>query len=251
MKLHMGRGRLMDRHTIAGRRARPSRPTRSWSPPAAGPRCRRSRAHEFAITSNEAFHLPDPLPKRITIVGGGYIAVEFAGIFHGLGCAGRHRDPPRPRAARLRRGVPHLRARGAEGERHQHAHRDARSQRIDGRTDGKAPYRAAHAARRHVRDRPRDVRHRPRAQHRRASGWRRRACSSTRRARSRSTNGRRPRPTTSGRSATSPTASTSRRWRSWRATASPTPSSATSRARPTIATCRRRCSASPRWPMSA
>src|SRR5712671_553576 len=42
--------------------------------------------HEFAITSNEAFHLPDPLPKRITIVGGGYIAVEFAGIFNGLGC---------------------------------------------------------------------------------------------------------------------------------------------------------------------
>ena len=41
---------------------------------------------EFAITSNEAFHLPDPLPKRVTIVGGGYIAVEFAGIFHGLGC---------------------------------------------------------------------------------------------------------------------------------------------------------------------
>ena len=40
---------------------------------------------EFAITSNEAFHLPDPLPKRITIVGGGYIAVEFAGIFNGLG----------------------------------------------------------------------------------------------------------------------------------------------------------------------
>ena len=43
--------------------------------------------HEHAITSNEAFHLPDPLPRRITIVGGGYIAVEFAGIFHGLGCA--------------------------------------------------------------------------------------------------------------------------------------------------------------------
>ncbi len=41
---------------------------------------------ELAISSNEAFHLPDPLPKRVTIVGGGYIAVEFAGIFHGLGC---------------------------------------------------------------------------------------------------------------------------------------------------------------------
>jgi glutathione reductase (NADPH) len=40
--------------------------------------------HELAITSNEAFHL-ERLPARIVIVGGGYIAVEFAGIFHGLG----------------------------------------------------------------------------------------------------------------------------------------------------------------------
>lgn len=39
---------------------------------------------DFAITSNEAFHL-ESLPKSIAIVGGGYIAVEFAGIFNGLG----------------------------------------------------------------------------------------------------------------------------------------------------------------------
>jgi glutathione reductase (NADPH) len=39
---------------------------------------------ELAITSNEAFHL-DALPQKIVIVGAGYIAVEFAGIFHGLG----------------------------------------------------------------------------------------------------------------------------------------------------------------------
>ena len=39
---------------------------------------------EHAITSNEAFHL-EQQPKRIVIVGGGYIAVEFAGIFAGLG----------------------------------------------------------------------------------------------------------------------------------------------------------------------
>ncbi len=39
---------------------------------------------EHAITSNEAFHLPQ-LPRRALVVGGGYIAVEFAGIFHGLG----------------------------------------------------------------------------------------------------------------------------------------------------------------------
>ena len=39
---------------------------------------------EHVITSEEAFHLPE-LPKRIMIAGGGYIAVEFAGIFAGLG----------------------------------------------------------------------------------------------------------------------------------------------------------------------
>ena len=39
---------------------------------------------EHAISSNEAFFLKE-LPKRVLVVGGGYIAVEFAGIFHGLG----------------------------------------------------------------------------------------------------------------------------------------------------------------------
>jgi glutathione reductase (NADPH) len=39
---------------------------------------------EHVISSNEAFHLTE-LPKRILIHGGGYIAVEFACIFHGLG----------------------------------------------------------------------------------------------------------------------------------------------------------------------
>jgi glutathione reductase (NADPH) len=39
---------------------------------------------EHVITSNEAFHLSD-FPKRVVIAGGGYIAVEFAGIFNGLG----------------------------------------------------------------------------------------------------------------------------------------------------------------------
>ncbi len=39
---------------------------------------------EHAITSNEAFHLPQ-LPRRVVVVGGGYIAVEFASIFNGLG----------------------------------------------------------------------------------------------------------------------------------------------------------------------
>ena len=40
--------------------------------------------NDLVITSNEAFYLPE-LPKKIVVVGGGYIAVEFAGIFAGLG----------------------------------------------------------------------------------------------------------------------------------------------------------------------
>ncbi len=39
---------------------------------------------EYALTSNEIFDLPE-FPRRVVVVGGGYIAVEFAGIFNGLG----------------------------------------------------------------------------------------------------------------------------------------------------------------------
>jgi glutathione reductase (NADPH) len=42
--------------------------------------------HELCISSNDAFDLPN-LPRSILIAGGGYIAVEFANIFHGLGVA--------------------------------------------------------------------------------------------------------------------------------------------------------------------
>ena len=78
-----GRARLVDPHTVAvgdqrytaqhilvatgGRPVRPSIP-----------------GAEHAITSDEAFAL-ERLPQRVLIVGGGYIAVEFAGIFQGLG----------------------------------------------------------------------------------------------------------------------------------------------------------------------
>ena len=40
--------------------------------------------HELCISSNEAFDLKE-LPRSIVVAGGGYIAVEFANIFHGLG----------------------------------------------------------------------------------------------------------------------------------------------------------------------
>jgi len=39
---------------------------------------------EHGVTSNEVFHL-ESLPKRVVVAGAGYIANEFAGIFHGLG----------------------------------------------------------------------------------------------------------------------------------------------------------------------
>jgi glutathione reductase (NADPH) len=48
------------------------------------PRVPKFPGSESAITSNEAFYLP-VLPAKIIVVGGGYIGVEFAGIFHGLG----------------------------------------------------------------------------------------------------------------------------------------------------------------------
>jgi len=78
-----GRGRLAGPHQVAvGDRtltaARVLVATGSW------PYVPDIPGVEHAITSNEAFHLPE-LPERVLVVGGGYIAVEFAGIFSGLG----------------------------------------------------------------------------------------------------------------------------------------------------------------------
>jgi glutathione reductase (NADPH) len=78
-----GRATLVDRHTVkVGERrctaahiliATGGRPVRPAIP-----------GSEHAITSDEAFQLPE-LPARVLIVGGGFVAVEFAGIFQGLG----------------------------------------------------------------------------------------------------------------------------------------------------------------------
>ena len=56
---------------------------------------------ELGIISDDAFYLPH-MPKRVAIVGSGYIAVEFAGIFAGLGAAGGPGVSPAAAAARLR-----------------------------------------------------------------------------------------------------------------------------------------------------
>ncbi|MCU9952415.1 glutathione-disulfide reductase [Burkholderia sp. BKH01] len=83
VEMHAGRATLVDAHTVAiGERtirarhiaiatgSRPSLPQRPGI--------------EHAITSREALSLAT-CPKRIAVVGGGYIAVEFAGIFNGFG----------------------------------------------------------------------------------------------------------------------------------------------------------------------
>jgi glutathione reductase (NADPH) len=83
-ELIMGRAVLEDRHTI---RLGDRRITARIILVATGATSfvpRHLPGHELAITSNEAFNL-DRLPSRICIVGGGYIAVEFAGIFSSLG----------------------------------------------------------------------------------------------------------------------------------------------------------------------
>jgi glutathione reductase (NADPH) len=78
-----GRGRLVDAHTVevAGKRFTAANILIATG---AHPVMPAIPGIEHAITSNEALDLPK-LPRRIVVVGGGYIAVEFAGIFHGLG----------------------------------------------------------------------------------------------------------------------------------------------------------------------
>lgn len=79
-----GRGRIVDAHTVdvGGKRYTAKHiliatGATSYAPPLPGA--------ELAINSDQVLELPS-LPKRMTIIGGGYIALEFAGIFHRLGC---------------------------------------------------------------------------------------------------------------------------------------------------------------------
>ena len=82
--LYEGRGKLLDAHTVAvGEHIISAK--RILIAVGGRPRMLDLPGGELAISSDEAFHLTD-LPKRVLVVGAGYIAVEFAGIFRGLGC---------------------------------------------------------------------------------------------------------------------------------------------------------------------
>lgn len=83
VKLYEARATVVDAHTVdvGGERVTAERiliATGGW------PSVPDIPGKEHIITSNEAFFLEDA-PKRAIVVGGGYIAVEFAGIFNGLG----------------------------------------------------------------------------------------------------------------------------------------------------------------------
>jgi glutathione reductase (NADPH) len=78
-----GRASVVDAHTVEVNGARHAAKhilvaTGSW------PQVPQIPGRELAITSNEAFFL-EALPRRALVVGGGYIALEFASIFNGLG----------------------------------------------------------------------------------------------------------------------------------------------------------------------
>jgi glutathione reductase (NADPH) len=83
VELIMGRASFIDPHhvrvgerTISADHILVATGGRPWMPEIPG--------IEHAISSNEAFDLEE-LPARVAVVGGGYIACEFAGIFNGLG----------------------------------------------------------------------------------------------------------------------------------------------------------------------
>jgi glutathione reductase (NADPH) len=83
VRIVRGRARILDWHTVEANGERFSTEyilaaTGSWPSKPEIP------GVELGITSNEAFHL-ERFPNRVVIVGGGYIALEFGGIFHGLG----------------------------------------------------------------------------------------------------------------------------------------------------------------------
>ncbi|HRD94097.1 glutathione-disulfide reductase [Accumulibacter sp.] len=112
-----GRARIIDPHTVAVGEQRYTAEkilvaTGGW------PHIPEFPGSEHAISSNEVFDL-ERFPERLAIVGGGYIAVEFAGIFNGLGA----------RVSQLYRGPLFLR--GFDADIRAHAAREIRKTGVD------------------------------------------------------------------------------------------------------------------------
>ena len=112
-----GRARIVDPHTVAvgDRHYSAERiliATGGW------PHIPDFPGSDLAITSNEVFDL-EHFPQRLVIVGGGYIAVEFAGIFNGLGS----------RVTQLYRGPLFLR--GFDADIRAHAAQEIRKSGVD------------------------------------------------------------------------------------------------------------------------
>ena len=116
-----GRARIVDAHTVAVGEQRYSADkiliaTGGW------PHIPTFPGSELAISSNEVFDL-DQFPKRLAIVGGGYISVEFTGIFNGLGA----------KVTQLYRGPLFLR--GFDADIRHHAAEEIRKSGVDLRFD--------------------------------------------------------------------------------------------------------------------
>lgn len=79
-----GHGRILDPHTVEVVDQRTLTSKHILIATGAWPFIPEFPGREHVITSNEVFDLPE-LPRTMVIVGGGYIALEFAGIFNGLG----------------------------------------------------------------------------------------------------------------------------------------------------------------------
>ncbi|HCZ16398.1 MAG TPA: glutathione-disulfide reductase [Candidatus Accumulibacter sp.] len=112
-----GRARIIDPHTVAVGEQRYTAEkilvaTGGW------PHIPEFPGSEHAISSNEVFDL-ERFPERLAIVGGGYIAVEFAGIFNGLGA----------RVSQLYRGPLFLR--GFDADIRAHAAREIKKTGVD------------------------------------------------------------------------------------------------------------------------
>ena len=85
--VHYGRARLRDAHTVVvqGESGEVELTATNILIASGGaPHRPEIPGAEYTITSNEALSLPT-LPKRMVVIGGGYIAVELAGVFHALG----------------------------------------------------------------------------------------------------------------------------------------------------------------------